>query len=84
MLHAEPTNKPYVFILSIPYIARRDTFQLFSFDKFPVKVRNGNTTNNAMVVESLPIYIANFALDYGTGVVMADAHDQRDFEFAKK
>ncbi|MBI2659482.1 leucine--tRNA ligase, partial [Candidatus Woesearchaeota archaeon] len=33
----------------------------------------------------VPIYLANFVLmDYGTGIVMADAHDQRDFEFAKK
>ena len=34
--------------------------------------------------EKIPVYIANFALMYGTGVVMADAHDQRDFEFAAK
>ncbi len=34
----------------------------------------------------LPIYAANFVLmEYGTGAVMAvPAHDQRDFEFAKK
>ena len=35
--------------------------------------------------EEVPIYMANFVLmEYGTGAVMADAHDQRDFEFAQK
>ncbi|MFZ8864903.1 MAG: leucine--tRNA ligase [Rickettsiales bacterium] len=34
----------------------------------------------------LPLYVANFVLlDYGTGAVFAcPAHDQRDFDFAKK
>ncbi len=36
--------------------------------------------------ERVPLWTANYALmDYGTGAVMAvPAHDQRDFEFAKK
>ena len=36
--------------------------------------------------KKIPIYFANFVLmDYGTGAVFGcPAHDQRDFDFAKK
>jgi len=39
-----------------------------------------NPVNN----EKVPIYISNFALMYGSGIVMCNAHDKRDFRFAKK
>jgi leucyl-tRNA synthetase len=41
---------------------------------------------NPFTKEEIPIWIANFVLaEYGTGAIMAvPAHDQRDFEFARK
>jgi len=46
----------------------------------------GKYAINPLTNEEIPIYIANFVLlEYGTGFIMAvPAHDQRDFEFAKK
>ncbi len=44
----------------------------------------GKYVINPMTQEKIPVYMANFVLMYGTGVVMACAHDQRDFEFARK
>ncbi len=45
----------------------------------------GVYATNPATKEKIPVYLANFVvMDYGTGIVMADAHDQRDFEFAKK
>ena len=49
-------------------------------------VFTGRYCINPVTGAKMPIYVANFVLyDYGTGAVMAvPAHDQRDFEFAKK
>jgi leucyl-tRNA synthetase len=46
----------------------------------------GAFCNNPFTAEKVPVFLANFVLmEYGTGAVMAvPAHDQRDFEFAKK
>ena len=46
----------------------------------------GRKTINPFTKQEVPIWIANFVLaEYGTGAVMAvPAHDQRDFEFARK
>jgi leucyl-tRNA synthetase len=46
----------------------------------------GRTAINPFTKEAVPIWIANFVLaEYGTGAIMAvPAHDQRDFEFARK
>jgi leucyl-tRNA synthetase len=46
----------------------------------------GRSAINPFTGKPVPIWVANFVLgDYGTGAVMAvPAHDQRDFEFARK
>ena len=46
----------------------------------------GRTAVNPFTGRPVPVWIANFVLaEYGTGAVMAvPAHDQRDFEFARK
>ena len=46
----------------------------------------GRFAVNPFTHEQVPIWIANFVLaEYGTGAIMAvPAHDERDFEFARK
>ncbi|HKL24974.1 MAG TPA: leucine--tRNA ligase [Desulfuromonadales bacterium] len=49
-------------------------------------VFTGSYCVNPLTGQQVPVFLANFVLmDYGTGAVMAvPAHDQRDFEFARK
>lgn len=49
-------------------------------------VFTGSYAINPMTKEKVPVWVGNFVVaDYGSGMVMAvPAHDQRDFEFAKK
>ena len=49
-------------------------------------VFTGSYAINPITQEKVPVYAGNFVVaDYGAGMVMAvPAHDQRDFEFAKK
>ena len=46
----------------------------------------GLTASNPLTGEPVPVWVANFVLmEYGSGAVMSvPAHDQRDWEFAKK
>ncbi len=49
-------------------------------------VFTGRYVINPLTGWEMPIYVANFAImEYGTGIVKAcPAHDERDYEFAKK
>lgn len=46
----------------------------------------GSSVNHPLTDEPIPLWVADYVLaSYGTGAVMGvPAHDQRDFEFAKK
>jgi leucyl-tRNA synthetase len=46
----------------------------------------GFTSGNPATGEKIPVWLANFVLpEYGTGAIMGvPAHDQRDFEFARR
>lgn len=62
--------------------------QQMAMDQEPEKhgVFTGKYCINPFNGDRVPIYVANFVLmEYGTGAVMAvPAHDQRDFDFARK
>lgn len=55
-------------------------------DKEKDGVFTGSYAINPLNMQKFPVFLANYVLKhYGTGMVMAvPAHDERDFEFAKK
>lgn len=57
----------------------------FKIDKEMEGIFTGRYLDNPFGTGDLPIWVASFVLyEYGTGVVNSSAHDERDFEFAKK
>ncbi len=70
----------------IDRVVIREKFTRAADDKEKEGLFIGRYAINPLTTEEIPIYIANFVLmEYGTGCIMAvPAHDQRDFEFAKK
>ncbi|MGQ9616169.1 MAG: leucine--tRNA ligase [Spirochaetota bacterium] len=67
-------------------IRNEDRIKRTSEDYEKEGVFSGKYVLNPLNGEKVPLYIVNFVLmEYGTGAIMAvPAHDQRDFEFAKK
>jgi leucyl-tRNA synthetase len=66
--------------------ARQSDIDRESIDKEKTGVFTGGYAMNPVNSERIPIFIADYVLmTYGTGAIMAvPAHDQRDFEFARK
>ncbi|HEU5360120.1 MAG TPA: leucine--tRNA ligase [Candidatus Deferrimicrobiaceae bacterium] len=67
-------------------VAQEDKLVRSSEEAEKEGIFTGGYCRNLLSGERIPIYAANFVLaEYGTGAVMAvPAHDQRDFEFARK
>ncbi len=67
-------------------IRKQDTVKRTAEDYEKEGIATGKHVINPLNDEKIPLYVVNFVLmEYGTGAIMAvPAHDQRDFEFAKK
>jgi leucyl-tRNA synthetase len=67
-------------------VARQDRIDRTSEEMEKEGIFTGGYCVNPVTGEKIPVYAANFVLhEYGTGAVMAvPAHDQRDFEFARR
>jgi len=65
---------------------KKSDLERTELDKEKTGVFSGLTAINPATKDQIPIWISDFVLSsYGTGAIMAvPAHDQRDFEFAKK
>lgn len=65
---------------------RQTDIERESTDKEKTGVFTGSFAINPVNDEKIPIWVADYVLmGYGTGAIMAvPAHDQRDFEFARK
>src|SRR3989338_292756 len=65
--------------------SKKNELERTEIDKNKTGVFTGAFAINPASKERMPIWVADFVLaNYGTGAVFADAHDERDFELAKK
>ncbi len=72
------------FLKKIKTVSQKSIKEVEELDK--QGAFTGSYAINPINNEKIPIWVGNFVVaDYGGGIVMAvPAHDQRDFEFAKK
>jgi leucyl-tRNA synthetase len=69
----------------VEYIKAKKMAKRFDFDQDLEGIFTGRYVENPFGTGDLPIWIASYAIaDYGTGMVNCSAHDERDFQFAKK
>ncbi|EKD86247.1 MAG: hypothetical protein ACD_37C00391G0001, partial [uncultured bacterium] len=68
------------------YVSKAEKKTAIDLEKEKTGVFSGIYAYNPASNEKVPVYIADYVLmDYGTGAIMGvPAHDERDFEFAKK
>src|SRR5438477_425559 len=83
---AERTKDPAAFRKQAQTFRTQDRAARISGEIDKQGFDTGFRAINPFTKQPVPIWVANFVLgDYGTGAVMAvPAHDQRDFEFARK
>ena len=81
LVTAEQKEEVNKFLKTLTSVSEKD---METMDK--LGVFTGSYATNPATNEKVPVYAGNFVVaDYGAGMVMAvPAHDQRDFEFAKK
>src|SRR4029434_2085712 len=66
--------------------ARKSDMERTALNREKTGIFTGAFAENPLNGKSVPVYTADYVLGaYGTGAIMAvPAHDERDFEFAKK
>jgi leucyl-tRNA synthetase len=83
---ARGTGREAEVLAFVDRVRREDKTKRSAEDYEKEGVFTGAYCVNRLTGDRVPIFAANFVLmEYGTGAVMAvPAHDQRDFEFARK
>ncbi|MDO8428743.1 MAG: leucine--tRNA ligase [Candidatus Diapherotrites archaeon] len=69
----------------VDYIKKKKAADKFNVETDLEGIFTGRSVQDPLGNGDLPIWIASYVLaEYGTGIVKCSAHDERDFQFAKK